>query len=112
MVNFTTDFTTDKINELKEERLKSQPIDVSSYVRKQVQTRTLKNGSKRKYEINAAYYLFKWHKESHRVKIAGLSARDSRKIEKQPVNYTEPQLRKWATEKANEVKAELKKGSI
>ena len=62
MVNFTTDFTTDKINELKEERLKSQPIDVSSYVRKQVQTRTLKNGSKRKYVINAAYYLFKWHK--------------------------------------------------
>ena len=110
MVNFTTDFTTDKINELKEERLKSQPIDVSSYVRKQVQTRTLKNGSKRKYEINAAYYLFKWHKESHRVKIAGHSTRDSRKIEKQPVNYTEPQLRKWATEKANEVKAELKTG--
>jgi len=36
MVNFTTDFTTDKINELKEERLKSQPIDVSLYVRKQV----------------------------------------------------------------------------
>ena len=43
MVNFTTDFTTDKINELKEERLKSQPIDVSSYVRK---TGTNKNSKK------------------------------------------------------------------
>ena len=72
MEYFTADFTADstnkKINELKEQRLISQPIDVSFMIRKIDRRKTLKNGSIKFHKEDVAFYEFKWHKESHRVK--------------------------------------------
>ena len=114
MEYFTADFTADstnkKINELKEQRLISQPIDVSFMIRKIDRRKTLKNGSIKFHKEDVAFYEFKWHKESHRVKIAGKSTREYKKMENQPVNYTIAQLKRWASQQANEIKAELNAG--
>ena len=98
MEYFTADFTADstnkKINELKEQRLISQPIDVSFMIRKIDRRKTLKNGSIKIYKEDVAFYEFKWHKESHMVKIAGKGTREYKKMENHPVNYTPSQLKK------------------
>ena len=40
-------------------------------IRKIDRRKTLKNGSIKFHKEDVAFYEFKWHKESHRVKIAG-----------------------------------------